>query len=573
MMPVTVALARFVEENFPYLSWDPYWYLGAPLKYLGGPVLPFLLAGLHRILPQLTLFEIYFFLTAFFWLLGGVAFYFLVKVLSRRGPTSFLAALIFLFGPFLPFIFPFADGTRLISFSFLPLIFLFYLRILKNWTKRKALVLAFLIALAILIDNLILPAILLGMLSLFLAVASWGRVEREGKGAILILSLALFLATVWHGPAYWFHLWFVPSFAGKGLGSVIILLTRLLTVVIPAFLAAFSLKRFRRQKDLLFNFAFFWTFVFGFLTLMRFLSDPDFWQDWTSYALELQLGGSILLAILVDRFLHSPQLSIALRSIFLSGVVIALALPWIFSPYKFLGIRSNIEGTAEYRIGKWLSENIKPEERVYLSGTTAFWLNSFFDVAQVRGGIDQGAIHPFWAKASWEIREGKNAELALAWLEALGVSYLVVHGPDSEEYYHDFKYPEKFKTGKDLRGVFAQRGDVIYRVEKGNSARVVNLKTFQALEPPKAEDWQVILDYANQLGRPLEVKWRNTDTILIKGEIQEGEGISLAVTYGPRWKGEVTHQRSKVRIEKDALGNLLLIPRQNGSVEIQLYQN
>src|SRR3990172_3229237 len=57
-IPVTVALARFAQDN----SWwgnYPYWYLGStPFRYLTGPVVPGILARLHKIFSTLTFFDL-----------------------------------------------------------------------------------------------------------------------------------------------------------------------------------------------------------------------------------------------------------------------------------------------------------------------------------------------------------------------------------------------------------------------------------------------------------------------------------------------------------------------------------
>lgn len=584
MMPGTVALARFVEssyikEGWPALrtigeEWYPFWYLGVPFRYLGGPVVPLLLSGLHHFLPKLTLFDLYFLLTAFFWLFGGVSLSLLVKKLGQKTAVAFLAGLVFLIGPYLPFLFPYTDSLYLIGFSFLPLILFFYFEILKKWSVRKGIFLSVLIGLVLLISNLILPALLVGMLSLYLPTASWGSMEKQLKRTAVILAMGFVFATFWYGPYYWFHLWSVPSFAGKGLGSVASLLIKLGSALIPILLATFSVKQFRKRDNLLFNFAFFWFFIFGFLTLMRFLSDPDFWQDWSGYALELQMGGAILLAIMINWLLQASRRPVILRTLFLSGLVVALVLPWIFAPQKFLGLRKDIQNSAEERLGSWLAENVKSNERVYLSGTDAFWLNAFFDVSQLRGGVDQGATHPFWAKASYEIREGTDGKLAVNWLKALGISYLVVHEKESADYYHDFKQPEKFKKTSDLTEVLRERGEVVYKVKGASPARAVNLKAFEELKMPKdGENRPPVSAYVNQFVRPLEVMWLKPNEILLRGEIKAGEGISLAVTYDPRWKGIVSGQKSELKKEKDILGNLLLMPEYNGSFEIRLRYN
>lgn len=80
---------------------------------------------------------------------------------------------------------------------------------------------------------------------------------------------------------------------------------------------------------------------------------------------------------------------------------------------------------------------MKPGERVLLSGSTVFLLNSFFDIRQVRRGVDQASVDPIWRQGLWEIREG--------------------------EVYHDFVYPQKFEKIGSLQKVYEQNGDIIYK--------------------------------------------------------------------------------------------------------------
>jgi len=146
---------------------------------------------------------------------------------------------------------------------------------------------------------------------------------------------------------------------------------------------------------------------------------------------------------------------------------------WLFTFNKYvLGtLQWGITETVEYRIGKFLSKTISPVKspggdhgvKALLSGTTTFWLNAFFDIPQVRGGKDEVSVHPTWREAVWEIREGIEPEKSVKWLKDLDISYLVVHIEDSEEFYHDFKHPEKFENAFGLEKIYDEEGDRIYR--------------------------------------------------------------------------------------------------------------
>jgi hypothetical protein len=279
-----------------------------------------------------------------------------------------------------------------------------------------------------------------------------------------------------------------------GVMRVIEWLGKLLPAALAIGAAVFSVKFFKK-KDILRDFCFYWLFIFGFLSLLRFLSDTDFWLDWSSYAVEIQLGIGIALGMLLrqrtedreqktriedgklktDTYLSSifgllrpPSVFYLRSSLFFAFYLLIFA--FITNKYVLGTLQKDITQSVEYRIGRQLSGIAKPNERVFLSGTTAFWLNTFFEIPQVRGGKDQAAVDPDWRKAVWEIRDGstgspQGGEKSVEWLRRLGVSYLVVHTFASKEFYHDFVHPEKFEEVKGLKKIDDEDGDRIYRVE------------------------------------------------------------------------------------------------------------
>jgi hypothetical protein len=456
-----------------------------------------------------------------------------------------LVALFFLFGPIVPFLFRYSDGVGLISFSLLPFGLLSYYQFLKKPSQKTRVTLITLLSLILLVDISIFSTLFLGMVAVFLATTGWKKIEKKIKSSILITIYSLLITTFWYGPTYWWRILFSPSFAGKPLFSVIGQIGQLLPIALAVTLAAISGKFFKpKQKKLRTNnyqlitiskFAFFWLFIFGFLTLMRFIADPDFWLDWMSYGTELQLGLAIALALLLGKLGRLGALGAWL-----------FLFSFTFNKHVLGSIQKDITKTVEYRIGEALVEEIKkhpgngkhlpgealfqgslleggseakgstserkhpgggaiakaslprgetktesstPGEgssrisptpgvsggtpgvnaKVFLSGTTAFWLNAFFDIPQVRGGNDGPSAHPDWRAAAWEIRDGstgspQGAQKSVEWLKKLGVSYLVVHTSASEEFWHDFKHPEKFEDAEGLEKVYDQEGDRIYRL-------------------------------------------------------------------------------------------------------------
>lgn len=514
MMPVNVALARFLEINGlgAIFSNYPYWYLGStPFRYLSGPVLPLLLSVTHRLLPNLSLFEIFFFLVGLGFLLGGGGVYLLVRELSGEKKTALLAAFFYLFGPIVPLLFPFSDGVYLLAFSTLPFILFCYLKFLKKPEMKLKIFLISLVTFVLLLDTLIIPSLFLGMTAIFLVQVGWKNAEVKLKKSLWLIAYGLLVTTLWYTPGYWWTLLTAPSFGGKGLGQVILWLGKLMPAALALTLAVFS-ARFFKKRDLLRDFCFFWLFIFGFLTLIRFLSDWDFWQDWTGYGVELQLGMAMGLGLVMKKILattesteaqtQKTQKNFSVSALFRVSVVTVFIFGiWLllFNKYVLGTLQKDITQTVEYRVGNWLSENIRPGDpvkspsgdhgaRVFLSGTTAFWLNSLDfcpdrgsppiktpmnaerkeceELVQVRGGRDQASLDPNWREATWEIRDGATTENTERWLKTLKITYVVVHTKDSQEYYHDFKNPGKFEAAKGLKKVFSDPDSTIYMVEE-----------------------------------------------------------------------------------------------------------
>lgn len=459
LIPSTVALIRFIERN-GLASWHPFWYLGNPLRYLIGPIVPLVCLALHRIFPSLNLVETISFLIIGFFVLGPLGLFFFVRKLSRNWKLALISCLLFAFLPFHYFAgLAFGNGTFILALMSLPWVFWLGLLALEKWNRRWVALASITVALVILIDSLILFPLGIGLILLGLASKSAEEIEKRIAKVLFLLALGWLLTFCWFSPGYWLTILKAPSLGGRGLFSATVWLGKILMNLVPIVLAIFSVTRLKKIKDKTAIFVLGWLAIFGFLTVMRFLSDPDFLMDWSSYGVELEMGIAMLAGIVIGK--KKRFFGVCALAIILLAAIWGYA--WRWTP--LLIPRKNIEETVEYRISRQLSEIAKPGERVFLSGSTAFWLNSFSDIPQVRGGKDEASIHPTWRQAVWEIREGTDSEKSEEWLKELGVSYLVVHTQESEELYHDFTYLDKFEAAKSLKKVFSDRGDIIYQVE------------------------------------------------------------------------------------------------------------
>jgi len=483
LIPVQVALARFLKNQGirAFFSHYPYWYLGTtPFYYLGGPIIPGLMVFLDRLIPVWNLFDVFWTILIITYLLGGTGVYLMVKSLANfstsedgfanhpRFPLSSLSSTFYLFGPLIAFLFPYSNGISLIAFSFIPLVLCFYLKFLQNPTKKNKILVILLISFVLLIDTNILPTLILGMIAILLSVAKkWKGIEKRIKEFILITLYSLLITSVWYTPIYWIRLLFAPSFAGKPLISVIGQITQLLPLSLAITLAVVAgrgvLKKLtlNTKYSVLNSFTFYWLFIFGFLTLMRFIADPDFFIDWTAYGAELQLGLAMLIALLLRKN-YRPSIT-QLLNYSITFIYLLLFL-FIFKSRVLKPLQSSLEDSYEYQICQVVNELVGEDETVFLSGSPVFWLNAWFDVQQMRGGADRGSVEPHWREAAWEIREGEGPEKTKDWLEKIEINWLVVHSESSAEIYHDFQHPAKFEEIESLEKINDFQGDAIYRV-------------------------------------------------------------------------------------------------------------
>jgi hypothetical protein len=227
--------------------------------------------------------------------------------------------------------------------------------------------------------------------------------------------------------------------------------------------------------------------------------DTDYWQDWTSWMIEIEVGIALLLSSV--RIGEIREIGV----IRVMGGIGLLAFPLLLTVgiYYRLGspdllnaeLPSGLEGLTK------LEQLVGDSQRVFLSGTPVFWSN----LNQVRGGRDEIAQNPIWGMAAYQIREGADEKLTRDWLKVLGVSYVLVHSDSSPEFYHDFEnLPKWEKVGQVIWG---QGGDTIYNIE-GNSLAwsVDNTKIIAVRKPISGTDQVTLSAYLSTFQQPLIVK-------------------------------------------------------------------
>jgi hypothetical protein len=562
LIPLTVAIARFLEINGfrGFFDWYDFWYLGLPAKFIVGPIVPSLVVGLGRLVPSLSYFEATFGLLLLSFILAAVGLGRLVAKISKNSRLGFIVGMIVIFLPW-RYLSALAleEASLTIARNILPFVLLAFYSLLITNSRKWWIASILLTALILLINTSILPILLVGVSSLTLTRAfRKGKIRsitKHIKSLLPVLGGGLLLATFWYTPSYWATVLVNPSIGGLSAARVILRVFDLLKASLPLFLAVVAVYFSGRIKSRILVFSFCWMLTFAFLTLFRFIGDSDFWQDWSSWFYELEIGIAFLMAQTVVSVVRKNGYRYSIKIYIV--IFILLLLPyWLsFRIYNTLGkpalISQNIP-QGVYALTK-LAE-IAGEKRVFLSGATVFWANSLYDINQVRGGQDKVAIYPYWDHAAYQIREGDDPKLTSAWLSSLGVSYALVHGSKSAEYYQDYKNISKWKKVGKI--VWEGDGDFIVEVADSSLAWVVELSRLKSVKTPfGGADLDTLEAYLDARKRPLEVLAKGSNKLVLGLDepLRQGEAVVIARSYHRRWKSP------NFRVQKDPIGNILLI--------------
>ena len=196
------------------------------------------------------------------------------------------------------------------------------------------------------------------------------------------------------------------------------------------------------------------------------------------------------------------------------------------------------------------------------SGSIRFWYNAEYDLAQSDGGSSQGMLNQILPMAQWQITKGDHADLAVGWLQALGVDAVIVPDKTSQEIYHEYTYPEKFQGA--LAEIYNDhKGNIIYRVPRRFTAiaRVVERESLMAADTPRGgADRERLMRYVSAVENgpdsPTAAKWTGFDDIDVDAATSPGQAVLVQETFDPslasesRWK-RVTHSARPNGIHAD----------------------
>lgn len=546
LIPSVLALSKFLIDSFPNFSWYPYWYLGNPFQYLIGPVVPVYFLLVSKLgFTNLSLAYIVLIILSSFAALWGT--YHLVRKLGVEDKQAKITALFNLIAPFSFGLLIFGNGLHQIAFNLTPLVLIIFLHSLTRKNFKWDLILVLSIAFELLIDVSIILPLIIGLASILIVQKNLSfKYNYIILKLILILFLSIVLATLWYQTNFWWTLFTNPSFGGIPLINLLHFMFNLILNLLPLVLAIVFIRFQKKSLEKNFKFGLVFLGSFVVLTLIRFVSDPDFVIDWISYLTEIQFGASFLVGFYLTR-----KNNLLYPVYLVSGILI------LINSFIFMYIMQGGNINYEQKIYSIVSRHISPEERVFLSGSPVFWINSRLDVQQIRGGNDSASVNPSWAKAAYQIREGNNLDLTSIWSQNLGASDILVHNQSSLDYFHDFKKIDKFKS---LRQIAGDEDDLLLKNENSSIARVAKSELLTIAKPKNGADLDTLTQYSKTLKENIKFKFIKPDLVNIEGDFAKGELISLAISFHPNWR--VLNNNAK--IVSDSLGNIVLIPKDTG---------
>ena len=543
LIPSVLSLSEFFIRNFPNVLWYPYWYLGVPYNYLIGPVVPvlyslFLFLGLGE--------NSYLFILFISFLIISTGVFFLAKSFGKENKQALFSSVLFLFMPTNYFLLSFQNGLSFVAFSLVPFTLILFKDILEG--KRKNwILLSILISLILLINVSTILDIIVGFPVLYFVVKGRNIDGEIIARSILSLLFSVFLSTVWYTPGFWIVSMTNPSLGGIPLFNILVSILNFLFNFVPIILViVFFRWRKYKPKDKFLIFASIFFFSYLFLSIVRFLANPIFAQDWISYSFELGFALSLMI----------PQILLSFRGRKFQVVSLFLALSLFFLSFVSISGLFKNSGTYESKISSWVSL-VKENQRIFLSGSSVFWINSFRDVMQVRGGSDSSSLYKTWADGAYQIREGRDKELTSLWLKILGVSYVLTNNSESLEYYRDFKFMGKFSGFENVR---QGGGDSLYFIKNSEIARVADKGLLNVPPYINGADLNSLSLYADSIQGPAYFKYIKPYVYTVNAVTARNQIISVAVTYSPDFKVV----RGEGNIMPDSYGNTLIIPKKPG---------
>lgn len=610
-----IQMAKFWVEGGGL--WQPLWYLGYPWHVFYTPLLPALEVLLNKF-AGMSLAHAYRVVTGAGYVLVPVTTFLFVWQITKSKTGALVAGLFYTVVPSLiailfsevaadsvsgileprrfAILVRWGEGPHTLALVFLPLFGLFLSRYFDGLKpvgsgKRR-------------FADLVLASFFLGMGAVTNAIVLWasillyvsyalGYLTQFGHQIVNVFKSGLLLSAMTLGIfSFWYNLPFLKTFFREGGGAlanwqaifpwgfvIFLLVCTAIFWVVRRFLT-----RFRGLP-----FAVFWFLMLTGIVYVYYASGPA-QLEYAPQALRLNTEADLTLSVLVgvvvsNLYLFLTSVKGKLRIPSVATAVAVVALPLAFLAYEARTLLSilprqagpladsliigDIKNTSEYKVAQKVSELVRDtNQRVLVPGNYAFWLNYFVPVPQLRGALYQSATHYWPEHIYYQVTNGNDAEISLAWLKIANIGKLVY----SPETYRDFKVPKEKFSGI-LTTELVDGADTYFSVPLKNDAlaKVVDASAYKKIiKPTNAIDEEPIFAYLawmeQKSEKKLVVNRVGRDKIKIAGVVGVEEAILVQETYDSGWKVD----KSGWKIRRDPLDFMVLEPKKSGSFELDL---
>jgi len=569
-----IADARMLREHLLHPAWQPLWYCGTRFDYIYPPALRYGTA-LLSLLAGISTARAYHLYTAFFYALGISGVYLLVYAGSRSRAQAWLASVATaLLSPALmlmenfridsPYWVPqrlhvlavYGEGPHISSLSLLGFALASSFFALRQWTPRAFAVSGVFCA-SVVATNFY-GATALALFFPILTWATWLEVRRHSVWlrAAGIAAMAYGLCAFWLTPSYMritaFDMRWVAEPSKSS--SVAIAVGCVLIFCIVTFVIAKS-RGIKAWPVFLAGAASFTSvYVLGFHFLgLRVTGD--------AYRLAPEMDMALILLFACCAVTWWKRLPARVLIVILLCAACYPAAQYVTHRRSQLARAHSIQTRPEFQVAKWMADNL-PQARALPTGSIRYWYNAWYDNDQAYGGSNQGLLNQLLPAAYWQITQGERADIAIAWLQALGVDAVIVPDKRSEEIYHDYSHPEKFQGA--LPEVYDDhKGVIIYRVPRRypGIARVVDRAALSAIGPPRTgDDMETLSRYVSAVdygpdSQPAVVR-RGFESFDVEVLASPGQAVLLQETFDLAW--HVYSDGNPLHVEQDPFGFMLV---------------
>lgn len=602
-----IQMARFIKESLPHFAWQPRWYIGYPLSIIYTPLVPFFEVVANGIFGW-SFGHAYRVLTAFAYVATLASLYFFIRELFKNSVAGLIAGLSYgilpsiialLYDEVAADIFSvnlidprrftilvrWGEGPHIVSLLFLPIAALFLVKFLRQGSKWSLLGGAIFTALTVLTNSVG----TWGLALLSFAILIGECAERASQWRSLVMRVTVFGALSFGLASFWLNPLFLTTFFREGGGALnywrdqfpwgwLMLGAALLVyfLISKKFLARFP----GATASILF-------FLIMFGLVNTYYASGSEKLELVPQVLrlntEVDIASSIMLGMavaIVGYFLVKKK-----AILYLSGMAVIAAvtgiyfwsqqvklveeLPQYTQSAKSRGI--DLTKTAEYEVAKNLEQKVTGDERVFVPGNYAFFLNYFTDLPQLRGALFQSSIHPWPEHIYYQVTNGKDGDISLAWLKIANVGWLVYSGP--REVFRDYRVPaDKFDATLEL--VEEESGDRYYKVplKDASLAKAVPKDILTVAKPVNAIDEKPIYSYINYLEaseNKVTLKEKVNGVYEVSGNVGHNEVVLVQIAFAPGWHAR-DGQGHTLEVKRDAFGFIAIKPRAAGEQKISL---